>query len=308
MVLAGVNRKCGRHEQHVRACRDEAAVQFGKAQVVANRKADPKAPNIERRERLPGRCAGRLSERRAVLQSDVEQMDLSIRAHEHAVRTEDQSGVDGLAKSAEASGNPPATKKAPAARAISESARWIGALGSGSCSPASACSRRRRSRRNSRAAARAWRLRWPRWRRAFCTQLGFARRRLGFEAARRRRGVFRVPWQKRYSSRSMVDYTTGAMQEFGPSARGPGSGPVAGLVLLYAESWANLPAAFPFRKERIVIGREPGVDLELEVPAVSRKHDRNRLGQRRLSRARSRQPQWRDRERSTRARRGARRL
>ena len=70
----------------------------------------------------------------------------------------------------------------------------------------------------------------------------------------------------------MVDYTTGAMQEFGPSARAPGTGPVPGLVLLYAESWANLPAAFPFRKERIVVGREPGVDLELEVPAVSRKH------------------------------------
>jgi len=70
----------------------------------------------------------------------------------------------------------------------------------------------------------------------------------------------------------MVDYTTGAMQEFGPSAQGPGMGPVSGLVLLYAESWANLPAAFPFRKERIVIGREPGTDLELQVPAVSRKH------------------------------------
>ena len=70
----------------------------------------------------------------------------------------------------------------------------------------------------------------------------------------------------------MVDYTTGAMQEFGPSTRRPGSGPVAGLVLLYAESWANLPAAFPFRKERLVVGCEPGVDLALEVPAVSRKH------------------------------------
>ena len=70
----------------------------------------------------------------------------------------------------------------------------------------------------------------------------------------------------------MVDYTTGAMQEFGATARGPGSGPVAGLVLLYAESWARLPAAFLFQKERQVIGREPGVDLELEVPAVSRKH------------------------------------
>ena len=70
----------------------------------------------------------------------------------------------------------------------------------------------------------------------------------------------------------MVDYTTGAMQEFGQSPRGPGSGPVAGLVLLYAETWARLPAAFPFRQERLVIGREPGVELELDVPAVSRKH------------------------------------
>ena len=70
----------------------------------------------------------------------------------------------------------------------------------------------------------------------------------------------------------MADYTTGAMQEFGPNPRGPGSGPIAGLVLLYAESWANLPPAFPLRRERFVIGREQGVDLELEVPAVSRKH------------------------------------
>jgi len=70
----------------------------------------------------------------------------------------------------------------------------------------------------------------------------------------------------------MVDYTTGAMQEFGTGARGPGSGPVAGLVLLYAESWARLPAAFPLRKEHLVIGRDVGVDLELDVPAVSRRH------------------------------------
>jgi transcriptional regulator with PAS, ATPase and Fis domain len=70
----------------------------------------------------------------------------------------------------------------------------------------------------------------------------------------------------------MVDFTTGAMQEFGSTARGPGSGPVAGLVLLYAESWAQLPAAFPFKQERLVIGREPGVELALPVPAVSRRH------------------------------------
>ena len=77
---------------------------------------------------------------------------------------------------------------------------------------------------------------------------------------------------KRYSSGWMGDYTTGAMQEFDNAARGPGSGPVAGLVLLYAESWARLPAAYPFKQDRIVVGREPGVDLELDVPAVSRRH------------------------------------
>src|SRR5882757_10368037 len=70
----------------------------------------------------------------------------------------------------------------------------------------------------------------------------------------------------------MVDYTTAAMQEFGTAAHAPGSGPVAGLVLLYAESWARLPAAFPFKQERLVMGREPGVELELDVPAVSRRH------------------------------------
>ncbi len=69
----------------------------------------------------------------------------------------------------------------------------------------------------------------------------------------------------------MADNTTGAMQEF-ETTLGPGAGPVAGLVLLYAESWAKLPAAFPLRQDLVVIGREPGVDIELEVPAVSRRH------------------------------------
>jgi transcriptional regulator with PAS, ATPase and Fis domain len=70
----------------------------------------------------------------------------------------------------------------------------------------------------------------------------------------------------------MVDYTTGAMQEFGNTTQGPGKGLRAGFVLLYAESWAKLPAAFPFQQERMLIGREPGAELELDVPAVSRKH------------------------------------
>jgi transcriptional regulator with GAF, ATPase, and Fis domain len=70
----------------------------------------------------------------------------------------------------------------------------------------------------------------------------------------------------------MVDYTTSAMQEFEATVHGPGSGAVAGLVVLYAESWPKLPAAFPLTQERQVIGREPGVELELDAPAVSRRH------------------------------------
>ncbi|HEY4158728.1 MAG TPA: sigma 54-interacting transcriptional regulator [Polyangiaceae bacterium] len=74
----------------------------------------------------------------------------------------------------------------------------------------------------------------------------------------------------RYSSVQMADYTTGAMQEFGPASKGRAS--AAGLVLLYAESWQRLPAAFPLRAERLVIGREAPADIVLEVPAVSRRH------------------------------------
>jgi transcriptional regulator with PAS, ATPase and Fis domain len=71
----------------------------------------------------------------------------------------------------------------------------------------------------------------------------------------------------------MADNTTGAMQEFGGS-QGPSSlrRLKAGLVLLYAESFAALPAAWLLAAERTVIGRETGADLPLPVPAVSRRH------------------------------------
>jgi sigma-54 dependent transcriptional regulator, acetoin dehydrogenase operon transcriptional activator AcoR len=68
----------------------------------------------------------------------------------------------------------------------------------------------------------------------------------------------------------MTDKSTGAMQEFGGT--NPGEGPVAGLVLLYAEAFARLPAAFPLETERLLIGREPPADILLDVPAVSRRH------------------------------------
>jgi DNA-binding NtrC family response regulator len=70
-----------------------------------------------------------------------------------------------------------------------------------------------------------------------------------------------------------VTFTTGSMQEFGsPSERGRGAGPESGLVLLYAEPFAALPAAWPVGRERVVIGREAPAEIVLPVNAVSRVH------------------------------------
>ncbi len=72
----------------------------------------------------------------------------------------------------------------------------------------------------------------------------------------------------------MADATTGAMQEFGagapPDSRG--QGPAAGLVLLYAEEFGALPAAWPFSRRRVTIGRDTSADMTLPVKAVSRSH------------------------------------
>jgi transcriptional regulator with GAF, ATPase, and Fis domain len=72
----------------------------------------------------------------------------------------------------------------------------------------------------------------------------------------------------------MTDFSTGAMQEFGgPSApRAPGAGPTAGLVLLYAEEYASLPAVFLLTERRSLIGRDEGALFQLPVKAVSRSH------------------------------------
>ncbi len=64
--------------------------------------------------------------------------------------------------------------------------------------------------------------------------------------------------------------TTGAMQEF-RGAGGSGEG-AAGLVLLYAEPFSVLPAAFVLGRSKAVIGREPPSDFVLPVTAVSRVH------------------------------------
>lgn len=72
----------------------------------------------------------------------------------------------------------------------------------------------------------------------------------------------------------MTDRTTGAMQQIGvpqnPSA--PGAQADAGLLLLYASEYAELPGGWVFESPKAVIGREPTADLFLPVQAVSRVH------------------------------------
>ncbi|HEU5075399.1 MAG TPA: sigma 54-interacting transcriptional regulator [Polyangiaceae bacterium] len=70
----------------------------------------------------------------------------------------------------------------------------------------------------------------------------------------------------------MADATTGAMQQFGGAPPSRGQGPAAGLVLLYADEFPALPAAWPFQQARVVIGRDEHADVRLPVKAVSRRH------------------------------------
>jgi transcriptional regulator of acetoin/glycerol metabolism len=70
----------------------------------------------------------------------------------------------------------------------------------------------------------------------------------------------------------MTDKATDAMQQF--SAIGlPAQSSGAGLVLLYADRFLDLPAAFPLRPSGpTVIGSSSGADLVLPINAVSRLH------------------------------------
>lgn len=61
------------------------------------------------------------------------------------------------------------------------------------------------------------------------------------------------------------------MQEFGASG-GARAGGSPGFVLLYAEAHPALPAAWPFTKTTLTVGREPPSDVALPVSAVSRLH------------------------------------
>jgi transcriptional regulator with GAF, ATPase, and Fis domain len=70
----------------------------------------------------------------------------------------------------------------------------------------------------------------------------------------------------------MGDKTTGAMQQYGAPAAPNVSGSSAGLVLLYAETFVELPAVWQLDRERLVIGRDEGADIRIPVNAVSRTH------------------------------------
>jgi DNA-binding NtrC family response regulator len=70
----------------------------------------------------------------------------------------------------------------------------------------------------------------------------------------------------------MTDQVTDAMQQFGGS--GPDAGPnSAGLVLLYAEGYETLPAAWPLAPVgTTLIGSGESANLRIPVHAVSRQH------------------------------------
>src|SRR3982751_573812 len=70
-----------------------------------------------------------------------------------------------------------------------------------------------------------------------------------------------------------VEAPTGAMQEFRGGPSQPPRRRQPGLVLLYADTFRELPAAFLLQQERHVIGRDASAaDLTVKAPAVSRVH------------------------------------
>lgn len=69
----------------------------------------------------------------------------------------------------------------------------------------------------------------------------------------------------------MSDVSTGAMQQFNSPSH-PSGGQSAGLILLYAEAFAQLPAVFPIAANRALIGRAAPADIVVPVQAVSRVH------------------------------------
>lgn len=70
----------------------------------------------------------------------------------------------------------------------------------------------------------------------------------------------------------MTDNPTGAMQQFGAGDASSESEGAAGLVLLYAAEFEQLPAAWSIPRSGATIGRAQDADVHLPVAAVSRLH------------------------------------
>ena len=69
-----------------------------------------------------------------------------------------------------------------------------------------------------------------------------------------------------------MDKTTGAMKSYGTPASPNRGGPLAGLLLLYAEYFVELPSVWLLDRESLVIGRDESADIRIPADAVSRKH------------------------------------
>src|SRR3954466_13581605 len=90
-------------------------------------------------------------------------------------------------------------------------------------------------------------------------------KRWGHESSR---GALRVSPLKS----GMTDQVTDAMQQFGGTGA-PDQPTSAGLVLLYADGFAELPAVWSLPAGgNVVLGSGDTADLRLPVPAVSRQH------------------------------------
>jgi transcriptional regulator of acetoin/glycerol metabolism len=70
----------------------------------------------------------------------------------------------------------------------------------------------------------------------------------------------------------MTNAATGAMQEWGTAPQPDGRSPTAGLLLLYAEPYPELEAAWPLVGIKTVLGREAPSEIAIGVNAVSRIH------------------------------------
>ena len=131
MRRAGVRGERGGNEQHLGAAvLDQAAIELGKAEVVADRQADGRARDIDDHELVARGGRVGLAQRRAARDVDVEQVDLAVARDQLAARIDHHGGVVGplRRRPGSAPGVPPPTIHTPCLVARSRSADITGPL------------------------------------------------------------------------------------------------------------------------------------------------------------------------------------